>query len=59
MDYGGGNGHTGIVKAVNGGKIVTIEGNTNVEGGREGIGVFERTRKINSINKGFINYSNT
>ena len=54
----GGAGHTGLVERVEGGKLVTIEGNTNSAGGREGIGVFRRnSRKINSINKGFIDYS--
>lgn len=58
MDHGGGAGHTGIVESVNGGRLVTIEGNTNDGGSREGIGVFRRTsRKISSINKGFIDYS--
>lgn len=57
MSYGGGLGHTGIVESVNGGYLTTIEGNTNDGGSREGIGVFRRTsRKINSINKGFIQY---
>ncbi|MCP5158607.1 MAG: CHAP domain-containing protein [Gammaproteobacteria bacterium] len=54
----GGAGHTGLVERVEGGKLVTIEGNTNQAGGREGIGVFRRDRrKINGINKGFIDYS--
>ena len=54
----GGTGHTGIVESVIGGKLVTIEGNTNEGGVREGIGVFRRTaRKIAGINKGFIDYS--
>lgn len=54
----GGAGHTGLVERVEGGKLVTIEGNTNEAGGREGIGVFRRNRrKINRINKGFIDYS--
>lgn len=57
MDYGGGAGHTGLVERVTGGKLVTIEGNTNDGGSREGIGVFRRTqRKIVSINKGFLDY---
>jgi hypothetical protein len=56
MSFGGGLGHTGLVKAVNGGFITVIEGNTNNNGSREGIGVFERTRKVSSINKGFIEY---
>jgi hypothetical protein len=56
LDFGGGAGHTGIVESVNGGFIEVIEGNTNVNGSREGVGVFRRTRKINSINKGFLEY---
>lgn len=57
MDYGGGRGHAGIVERVVGGKLVTIEGNTNDGGSREGVGVFRREqRKIVSINKGFIDY---
>lgn len=58
MDYGGGAGHTGLVVEVQGGKLVTIEGNTNDGGSRDGVGVFRREgRKINSINKGFLDYS--
>ncbi len=58
IDTGGGTGHTGIVKGVAHGRLVTIEGNTNENGSRNGIGVFQRnTRKIASINKGFIDYS--
>jgi peptidoglycan hydrolase-like protein with peptidoglycan-binding domain len=56
MSYGGGLGHTGIIESVNGGFINTIEGNTNNQSSREGSGVYKRTRKINSINKGFIEY---
>jgi hypothetical protein len=56
MSYGGGTGHTGIVESVSGGFINTIEGNTNEAGSRNGIGVFKRQRKINSISKGFIEY---
>ena len=53
----GGAGHAGLVEQVAGGKLVTIEGNTNDGGGREGIGVFRRTqRKIESINKGFVDF---
>lgn len=53
----GGAGHTGLVERVIGGKLVTIEGNTNEGGSREGIGVFRREqRTIASINKGFIDY---
>ena len=54
----GGGGHTGLVVEVVGGKLVTVEGNTNDAGSAEGIGVFERqSRKIAQINKGFIDYS--
>lgn len=57
IDHGGGLGHTGIVKSVNGGFLTTIEGNTNNTQSREGIGVFELTsRKIKNINKGFLQY---
>lgn len=53
----GGAGHTGLVERVIGGKLVSIEGNTNEGGSREGVGVFRRTqRTIVSINKGFIDY---
>lgn len=55
--YGNGNGHTGIITAINGGYIYTIEGNSNNNGTREGIGVFELRRKINTIEKGFINFN--
>lgn len=54
----GGRGHTGFVKMVRGGKLITIEGNTNSGGSREGVGVFQRdSRKIAQINEGFIDYS--
>jgi hypothetical protein len=57
MNFGSGLGHTGLVERVTGGKIVTIEGNTNTGGSREGIGVFRRElRKIVDVNKGFIDY---
>ena len=56
MSFGGGMGHTGLVESVNGGFMNVIEGNTNDNGSREGIGVFRRVRKINSINKGFLEY---
>jgi Putative peptidoglycan binding domain/CHAP domain len=57
----GGAGHAGLVEQVVSGKLVTIEGNTNDNGSREGIGVFRREgvkgRKISSINKGFIDFT--
>lgn len=53
IDEGKGLGHTGFVESVAGDLIHTIEGNTNNDGSREGIGVFRRVRTIKSI-KGFI-----
>lgn len=54
----GGAGHAGLVEQVAGGKLVTIEGNTNNGGSRDGIGVFRRTaRKIADINKGFVDFT--
>jgi hypothetical protein len=39
--------HIGFVSIVKGnGEIVTVEGNTNLQGSPEGIGVFERTRNV-------------
>lgn len=53
----GGAGHAGLVEQVAGGKLVTIEGNTNDGGSREGIGVFRRSqRHIADINKGFVDF---
>lgn len=48
MDFGAGQGHTGIVTGVFADQdlIHTIEGNTNDNGSREGIGVFRKNRKI-------------
>jgi CHAP domain-containing protein/putative peptidoglycan binding protein len=58
LDTGGGFGHTGLVEAIDGGRLITVEGNTNDGGSREGVGVFRRNgRKIISINRGFIDYS--
>jgi hypothetical protein len=54
MDYGKGLGHTGFVeKVLPGGKIQTIEGNTNADGSREGYAVCRRTRSIKAC-KGFL-----
>ena len=53
-----GHGHSGMVIENADSRLVTIEGNTNDNGSDEGIGVFRRhARKINQINKGFIDYS--
>ena len=54
MDFGAGLGHTGLVESVDGGHIVTIEGNTDASMTREGGGVYRLTRKLVSVNKGFI-----
>ena len=53
MDFGKGQGHTGIVEKVVGLKVMTIEGNTNDDGSREGYEVCRRERSISSI-KGFL-----
>jgi len=58
IDLGQGLGHSGMVVETSGGRMITIEGNTNDSGSRNGIGVYRRdARKINQINKGFIDYS--
>lgn len=58
IDLGRSRGHSGMVVETADGRLVTIEGNTNDGGSRDGIGVFQReARKINQINKGFIDYS--
>lgn len=56
IDHGRDFGHTGIIEFVEGGFIRTIEGNSNPTGSSNGIGVFQLTRKIVKINKGFIQY---
>lgn len=57
MDYGKVLGHTGFVERLEGGHIVTVEGNTDASMTREGGGVYRLTRKLVSVNKGFIDYS--
>jgi hypothetical protein len=54
IDTGPSTGHAGFVADVVGSTLVTIEGNTNDGGSREGIGVFQRSkRKIKDITIGF------
>jgi hypothetical protein len=54
---GRGQGHMGFVEAIEGARLVTIEGNSNRGGSREGIGVYRREgRTLASINRGFIDY---
>jgi lysozyme family protein len=58
LDTGGGKGHVGIVSSNVNGLLETIEGNTNDNGSREGIGVFRRSgRRVGSISLGFADYS--
>jgi hypothetical protein len=60
LDLGAGHGHTGIVeRAMEGGRLVTIEGNTNNDGSRTGVGVFRlQRRKLSDKSlKGFVDYS--
>lgn len=57
INTGQGKGHMGIVEDFRDDRLTTIEGNTNLPGDREGVGVFRRTsRKLSDINKGFISY---
>jgi hypothetical protein len=57
ISTGGGHGHTGFIEKIEGGLLTTIEGNTNNNGSREGVGVFRRkARTINSINEGYLQY---
>lgn len=57
IDTGGGTGHVGFVAGNSNGALETIEGNTNDNGSREGIGVFRRSRrKISAINLGFASF---
>lgn len=57
IDHGHGLGHTGIVERLDGGNLITIEGNTNPNRSRNGYGVFRlTTRKVKDINKGFLVY---
>jgi hypothetical protein len=58
ITFPSGTGHTGLVEAVDGVRLTTIEGNTNDGGSREGIGVFRRdARSISQISRGFLHYS--
>lgn len=48
-------GHCGIVEAVSGDDLKTIEGNTNPGGSREGDGVYQRVRGRHEI-QGFLSF---
>ncbi|WP_222877392.1 CHAP domain-containing protein [Terrihabitans soli] len=56
LSYGKGLGHTGFVRSNAGGALITVEGNTNQDGSRSGLGVFELKRRnvMDAQLKGFI-----
>lgn len=55
IDHGHGLGHVGFVELVNAdGTLVTVEGNTNGGGSREGDGVYRRTRHRDEITRGYL-----
>jgi hypothetical protein len=58
IDHGAGLGHCGLVESFSEGDlvIVTIEGNTSPGGSREGDGVYRRSRKLDEINLGYVDY---
>lgn len=57
MQFKAGGGHTGILESVDpDGTLHTIEGNTDLNGSPEGIGVFRRTRHFSSPIVGFLRY---
>ncbi|CAN7399483.1 CHAP domain-containing protein [Pseudorhodoferax sp. LjRoot39] len=59
-DFGHGLGHAGIVERVlPDGRLVTVEGNTNNDGSRSGVGVFrlERRKLSDKLLKGLVDYS--
>jgi len=58
IDCGSGKGHSGIVTHSEHGYITTIESRRSPDCSRAGLGVFSITRKVNSINPGFLNYGN-
>jgi lysozyme family protein len=57
IDTGEGHGHTGLVVGRAGNEFQTIEGNTNELGGREGIGVFARSRPVRQATLGFVEFA--
>lgn len=56
MDFGNGEGHTGLVEVADHKFIYPIEGNTNDDGSREGYEVCRRKRKVESI-KGYLHFT--
>jgi hypothetical protein len=59
IDHGEGRGHCGFVHEVRPFGVGTIEGNTSAGGGRNGDGVYQRTRRYSEISLGFLDYSRT
>lgn len=70
IDHGHGLGHVGFVESVGPIELaapaarvgpielVTIEGNTNPGGSREGDGVYRRTRRRDEVNRGYLRIGN-
>lgn len=58
LDHGKGTGHTGLVESVNGLSMVTIEGNSNTDGSRDGEMVVRQTGRTlkDKVLRGFIKY---
>jgi hypothetical protein len=47
----------GFIEKVEGERLTTLEGNSNLGGSREGVGVFRRQgRTIQGVNLGFLDY---
>jgi hypothetical protein len=57
IDAGRGRGHMGLVERAGPGTCISIEGNTNLAGTREGVGVFRRTTRRLADLTGFLDYS--
>lgn len=43
--------HAGIIEKIHGDWLLTIEGNTNIQGGREGDGVYRKRRHLKLVSK--------
>jgi hypothetical protein len=57
MDFGKGLGHTGIIESIDAYEVLhTIEGNTNLNGSREGIEVDRKTRAQHNPIIGYLRY---
>lgn len=57
IDHGNRRGHCGFVLEVRPYGLATIEGNTSPSGGRNGDGVYQRSRRFGEISLGFLDYS--